>query len=71
MVCYYLTVLAVFWPLAVHRAESFLFSAPPFQDRRSAACVEKQCPLSMAFDKIIYIMKHRIVFFFSLQTGSY
>lgn len=55
-------IFTLFWPLAVCRVESFLsqvlFLVPPFQGSGSAACVEKYCPLSMALDKIIYIMKN-------------
>ena len=46
------TALALFWPLAEHRAESFL-SQVCFFFRATflrAACVEKHCPLSAAFD---------------------
>lgn len=56
------TILTLFWPLALRRVESFLsqvlFSVPPLQSRGGAACVEKYCPLFMAFDKIIHIMKN-------------
>lgn len=56
------TVLTRYWPLALRRVESFLsqvqFSMPPFQGWGSAACVERHCHLSVAFDKIIYNMKN-------------
>lgn len=49
------TVLTLFWPLAICRVESFLFAVPPFQGVELAVYVETNCPLSLAFDKILHI----------------
>jgi len=50
----------MFLPLAARRAGSFLsqilFSRATYSGPGSAACVEKCCPLTLTFDKIIHTM---------------